>query len=137
MEFLCLDLWGNNGSSIDLRTTARVHKASGCTPMLMVGHGMVGSWKGEREKVKEEDRALDKCKEGRMVEERGVSLRRLVDHTRWPGLADSLPGRPWMTLSLQESDESRTRSQVGRRRVSAFLLHGRRRQLDFATSDFD
>ena len=72
-----------------------------------------------------------------MMEERDVSLRRLVVHTRWPSLADSLPGRPWMTLSLQESDESHTRSQVGSRRVSAFLLHGRRRQLDFATSDFD
>ena len=42
-----------------------------------------------------------------------------------------------MTLSLQESDESHTRSQVGSRRVSAFLLHGRRCQLDFATSDSD
>ena len=65
LGFLCLDLWGNTGSSIDLRTTARVCKASGCTPVLMVRHGMGGSWKGEREEVKEEEeRALDRCKEG-------------------------------------------------------------------------
>ena len=42
-----------------------------------------------------------------------------------------------MTFSLQESDESHPCSQVGRGRVSASFLHGRRRQLDIATSDFD
>lgn len=31
-----------------------------------------------------------------------------VTSTRWPNPVDSLPGRPWMTLSLRESDESRT-----------------------------
>lgn len=112
LEFLCLDLWGSK--SIDVRATARVRTASGCTPVLMARHGVGEAWKGERKEVKEEEeRALGRDKEGRMMEERDRLLRRLVVHATWPSLADSLPGRPWLTLSLQESDESHTCSQVG------------------------
>lgn len=40
-------------------------------------------------------------------------LRRLVVHATWPSLADSLLQEALATLSLQESDESHTCSQVG------------------------
>lgn len=52
-------------------------------------------------------------------------------------LADLLPGRPWMTFSLREPDESHTHSQTGRGKVSVFPPPGWGHQLGIVKSVFD
>ena len=100
-----------------------------------------GIWERRKKELKEEEeRGTRKAQEGRVMGERTCCCGgwwSTPGGLRWTLLADSLPRRPRMTFSLQESGESHTCSQVGRGRVSASFLQGRRRQLDIATSDFD
>ena len=63
------------------------------------GQGGLGK---EKEEI-EEGKGVRKKKRGQIMEEGHIWLRRLVVYTRWPWIiyhvADSLPGRPWMTFS--------------------------------------